>query len=38
MEVRLDYKKADIGREWKKKVVRETKLKRFYLNFTKNEK
>ena len=38
MEVSLDYKKTDIGREWKKNVVRENKLKTFCLNFTKNKK
>ena len=37
MEVRLERKKTDIGREWKN-VVRENKLKTFYLNFTQNEK
>ena len=34
----LDYKKTDIGRELKKKVVGENKLKTFNLNFTKKKK
>ena len=38
MEVRPDYKKLILDRNENKKVVRENKLKTFYLDFIKNKK